>query len=81
MGKQEQFFASIKPSPHLRLLFTLSSKLSEDALAVYELYKRYQIEFDDRQSIGKRYRRQDEIDPYCVTFDFDSLEDQGKRHC
>jgi glycyl-tRNA synthetase len=35
-------------------------------------------EFDDRQSIGKRYRRQDEIGtPYCVTFDFDSLED----HC
>jgi glycyl-tRNA synthetase len=35
-------------------------------------------EFDERQSIGKRYRRQDEIGtPYCITFDFDSLEDQS----
>lgn len=60
-------------------ILPLSSKLSEAALAVYELLaKRYQIEFDDRQSIGKRYRRQDEIGtPYCVTFDFDSLEDQS----
>jgi glycyl-tRNA synthetase len=34
-------------------------------------------EYDDRQSIGKRYRRQDEIGtPYCVTFDFDSLNDR-----
>ena len=34
------------------------------------------VDFDETGSIGKRYRRQDEIGtPYCVTFDFDSLED------
>jgi len=44
----------------------------------HELVKHYVCEFDDRQSIGRRYRRQDEIGtPYCVTFDFDSLEDHA----
>ena len=34
------------------------------------------VDYDDAGSIGKRYRRQDEIGtPYCVTFDFDSIED------
>ena len=57
----------------------LSNKLKEEAEAVYgELVKHYLCEYDDRQSIGRRYRRQDEIGtPYCVTFDFDSLEDQA----
>lgn len=57
----------------------LAKKLSEQAMAVYEqLAKHYPVEFDERQSVGKRYRRQDEIGtPYCVTFDFDSLEDQA----
>jgi len=56
----------------------LSAKLSEAAEPIYrQLSKRWFCEFDDRQSIGKRYRRQDEIGtPYCVTFDFDSLNDQ-----
>jgi len=56
----------------------LSAKLSEAAEPIYHsLSKKWFCEFDDRQSIGKRYRRQDEIGtPYCVTFDFDSLEDQ-----
>lgn len=55
----------------------LSSKLSDKAQEIYiALCKKWMCEFDDRQSIGKRYRRQDEIGtPYCVTFDFDSLED------
>ena len=55
----------------------LSKKLSEQAGEVYaELCKEYNCEFDDRGNIGKRYRRQDEIGtPYCVTFDFDSVED------
>ena len=40
------------------------------------LQKFYRTEVDITQSIGKRYRRQDEIGtPYCVTIDFDSLED------
>ena len=42
------------------------------------LRKRWNIEFDDAGAIGRRYRRQDEIGtPYCVTVDFDSLEDQA----
>ena len=55
----------------------LSKKLSEQAEEVYaELCKEYHCEYDDRGNIGKRYRRQDEIGtPYCVTFDFDSVED------
>ena len=39
---------------------------------------RYQADYDETQAIGKRYRRQDEIGtPFCVTFDFDSLEDNA----
>lgn len=42
------------------------------------LQKRWMVELDITQSIGKRYRRQDEIGtPYCVTIDFDTLEDQA----
>jgi glycyl-tRNA synthetase len=57
----------------------LSKKLSDDAQKVYEkLVKYYNVEFDERGSIGKRYRRQDEIGtPYCITFDFDTLEDEA----
>lgn len=59
-------------------LLPLSAKLSEKALELMpRLSKSGTVEFDDRQSIGKRYRRQDEIGtPYCVTYDFDSVEDQ-----
>ena len=43
-----------------------------------ELRRCWNVEFDDAQAIGKRYRRQDEIGtPYCVTIDFDSLEDDA----
>ncbi|MFV1962688.1 MAG: glycine--tRNA ligase [Acidimicrobiia bacterium] len=43
-----------------------------------ELRKRWMVELDVTQSIGRRYRRQDEIGtPFCVTIDFDSLEDQA----
>ncbi len=57
----------------------LSKKLSEQAEKVYtDLSKLFQCEYDDRGNIGRRYRRQDEIGtPYCVTFDFDSLEDNA----
>jgi glycyl-tRNA synthetase len=42
------------------------------------LAERWIVDFDDTQSIGRRYRRQDEIGtPYCVTVDFDSLEDDA----
>jgi glycyl-tRNA synthetase len=42
-----------------------------------ELRKHFMVGYDETQSIGKRYRRQDEIGtPYCVTVDFDSLDDK-----
>ena len=55
----------------------LSRKLGEQTYKVYEvLMKKYVCEYDETGSIGKRYRRQDEIGtPFCVTFDFDSLDD------
>ncbi len=58
-------------------MLPLSKKLSEEAFKIYEtLSKEYVCEFDEAGSIGKRYRRQDEIGtPFCITFDFDSLED------
>ena len=56
----------------------LSKKLEEPAVKVYEdLRKIFACEYDDAGSIGRRYRRQDEIGtPFCVTVDFDSLEDK-----
>ena len=57
----------------------LAKKLGEQAGEVYEmLAKHFNVEYDESGSIGKRYRRQDEIGtPFCVTFDFDSLEDNS----
>ena len=56
----------------------LSKKLSESATAVYhDLQKHFMVEYDEAGSIGKRYRRQDEIGtPLCVTYDFESEEDK-----
>ena len=64
-------------APYKVAVLPLSKKLSEDAEKVYEeLQEYFSVTFDETGSIGKRYRRQDEIGtPYCVTFDFDSLED------
>ena len=58
-------------------ILPLSAKLSGKAEAIYTaLSKDYFCEFDDRQSIGKRYRRKDEIGtPYCVVYDFESDND------
>ena len=43
-----------------------------------QLRKRWIVDFDDSQAIGKRYRRQDEIGtPFCVTVDFDTLDDNA----
>ena len=42
----------------------------------HTLQKHFNVEFDEAGSIGKRYRRQDAIGtPFCITYDFDSLED------
>ena len=56
----------------------LVKKLNEPARELFmQLNKRYNVDFDERGTVGKRYRRYDEIGtPYCVTFDFESLEDQ-----
>ncbi len=64
-------------APFKVAVLPLSKKLSDKAEEVYEkLSKKYMCDYDVTGSIGKRYRRQDEIGtPYCVTVDFDTLED------
>ena len=64
-------------APIKAAVLPLSKKLNEQAEEVYAmLAKRFMVEFDDAGSIGKRYRRQDEIGtPFCITYDFDSIED------
>jgi len=66
-------------APFKCAVLPLSKKLAEPALKIYdELRKHFMVDYDDSGSIGKRYRRQDEIGtPYCVTFDFESLEDNS----
>ncbi|MBQ5437414.1 MAG: glycine--tRNA ligase, partial [Firmicutes bacterium] len=55
----------------------LSKKLGEKAMAIRdELAKYFMVDYDDAGSIGKRYRRADEIGtPFCITYDFDSETD------
>jgi len=64
-------------APYKAAVLPLSKKLSEQASAIYqELAKDLNVEYDETGSIGKRYRRQDEIGtPYCVTIDFDTETD------
>ena len=64
-------------APYKVAVLPLSKKLSEKAEEVYaQLSKKFMCEYDETGSIGKRYRREDEIGtPYCVTVDFDTLED------
>ena len=56
-----------------------NEKLTPTVRKVWEILRpRFMTQFDDAQSIGRRYRRQDEIGtPYCVTVDFDTLEDDA----
>ena len=64
-------------APFKAAVLPLSKKLSDKADEVREmLSKDFSVDFDDAGSIGKRYRRQDEIGtPFCVTYDFDTAED------
>ncbi|MBE6824733.1 MAG: glycine--tRNA ligase [Ruminococcaceae bacterium] len=64
-------------APFKAAVLPLSKKLGEQAETLYdELSKDFMVEYDDAGSIGKRYRRQDEIGtPLCITYDFESLED------
>ena len=65
-------------APFKAAVLPLSKKLADQAGEVYaELSKHFTVDYDDAGSIGKRYRREDEIGtPFCVTYDFDSLEDK-----
>ncbi len=66
-------------APYKVAILPLSKKLSEKAEEVYaSLSKKFMCDYDEAGSIGKRYRREDEIGtPYCVTIDFDTLEDNA----
>ena len=66
-------------APYKVAVLPLSKKLSEKAEEVYTmLTKDFMCDYDEAGSIGKRYRREDEIGtPYCVTIDFDTLEDES----
>ena len=63
-------------APYKVAVLPLSKKLSDKAHEVKRaLQKHFNVDYDESGSIGKRYRREDEIGtPYCVTIDFDSLE-------
>jgi glycyl-tRNA synthetase len=64
-------------APVKAAILPLSKKLAEGAGEVFaDLSKSFMVDYDESQSIGKRYRRQDEIGtPFCITYDFDSVED------
>ena len=64
-------------APYKAAILPLSKKLGDKATEIYEeLSKYFAVDYDETGSIGKRYRRQDEIGtPYCVTYDFDSETD------
>jgi glycyl-tRNA synthetase len=66
-------------APYKVAVLPLSKQLNEKAIEVLEtLNKDLMCDYDETGSIGKRYRRQDGIGtPYCVTVDFDTLEDES----
>jgi len=66
-------------APYKCAVLPLSKKLSPQAEEVFHsLQKNFMVDFDDSASIGKRYRRQDEIGtPFCITYDFESENDKA----
>ncbi len=66
-------------APVKAAVLPLTKKLKEQATEVYTmLSKHFSVEYDEAGQIGKRYRRQDEIGtPFCITYDFDTLEKDG----
>jgi glycyl-tRNA synthetase len=64
-------------APFKAAVLPLSKKLNEQAGEIFDnLSKKFSVDYDDAGSIGKRYRRQDEIGtPFCITYDFESAED------
>ena len=65
-------------APFKAAVLPLSKKLSEKAREIQaELSKEWMVDFDDAGSIGKRYRRQDEVGtPFCITVDFETVGDE-----
>jgi len=65
-------------APFKAAVFPQSKKLSDGAVVVHQmLAKHFMVDYDESGSIGKRYRRHDEIGtPFCITYDFDSVGDQ-----
>lgn len=83
-GKEDKrVYLNLHPSlaPYKVAILPLSKKENLTHIAKKlqtDLSKKYPIDYDERGSIGKRYRRQDEIGtPLCITVDFDSLEDSA----
>ena len=72
-------FTHLHTHTHYSLLdgLTKVDELVKKAKEVFDMLKeRFMVQYDETGSIGRRYRRQDEIGtPYCVTIDFDTLED------
>ena len=64
-------------APFKAAVLPLTKKVSDKANEVYDiLRKKFNVDYDEAGSIGKRYRREDETGtPYCITVDFDTLED------
>ncbi|OON94147.1 MAG: glycine--tRNA ligase [Candidatus Epulonipiscium fishelsonii] len=64
-------------APIKAAILPLVKKLKTEAMEIYDmLVKHFNVEYDETGTIGKRYRRQDEIGtPFCITYDFDSKED------
>jgi glycyl-tRNA synthetase len=64
-------------APFKAAVLPLTKKLREPAQELYaKLAKKFNVDYDETGSIGKRYRREDEIGtPFCITVDFDTLED------
>ena len=67
-------------APFKCAVLPLSKKLAEPATEIYhKLQKYFMVDYDDSGSIGKRYRREDEIGtPFCITVDFDTVGDAQK---
>lgn len=65
-------------APYQAAVFPLSKKLGDGASALYaKLAKSFHVDYDESGSIGKRYRRHDEIGtPFCITYDFESETEQ-----
>ena len=79
--KEKEIVFRILPklAPIQIAVFPLVKKLSSETKKIYQqLKKQFVVVYDEEGSIGRRYRRQDEIGtPFCLTFDFDSLKDKA----